>query len=136
MTWWVNKEGVPLFCNFGFELATEARRRAVINGCGPGGWKIDLVPENLLGLSIVDSCNIHDWGYEIGATAEDKAVEDRTFRNNMLRQVEAGTAKNWLARKTLLPLRRALAEKYYQAVSKFGGPAFWDGKDKNKVIIK
>lgn len=132
--WWQNKSGVFLFDNYGYGNAPEAQRKAICNGCGPGGWKIDLVPDSLLGLSIQDSCQLHDWDYHNGKTAADKDVADRTFRNNMLRQIEYGTAKNWLARNTLLPLRRRMAEGYYQSVHKFGGPAFWDGKDKNKII--
>lgn len=38
----------------------EAQRRAVANGCGPGSWKLDLIPDSLLSVDFTDSCDIHD----------------------------------------------------------------------------
>ena len=55
----------------------------ITNGCGPGGWKFDLVPDTIWGLSIKDECNNHDvdwhfaesWaGAMLGNTVFEKAV--------------------------------------------------------------
>ena len=40
------------------ENAEEFKR--ITNGCGPSGWKIDIVPDTIYGLSIRDECNGHD----------------------------------------------------------------------------
>ena len=58
------------------------------NGCG-SGWNAKLVPDTIYGMSIKDCCCIHDYGYEIGKTIEDKQREDRAFLNNMLRKIDA-----------------------------------------------
>ena len=111
-----------------WDLTPEAKAE-ICNGCGTkglGGW---LVPDTLWGLSITEPCHIHDFGYFVGKTLEDKEREDRIFLNNMLRVIEA--ANKWYD-KLLKPLRRMRAMKYYSAVKDFGGPAFWSGKNKSQ----
>jgi hypothetical protein len=62
--------------------------------------------------------------YEVGKTIADKKRADRVFRNNMVRMINSETKYEFLKR---LRLRRA--NTYYKAVEKYGGPAFWDGKE-------
>jgi len=112
-----------LFAPEEYKKLTAAALAAVINGCGPGGWKVDLVPDSLYGLDITDACNIHDYMYYVGETIEDKNEADRVLLNNMLRLIDAGTKHRWLRR-----LRRCRAMIYYLSVKYFGGPAFWDEK--------
>ena len=95
-------------------------------GCGPGGIGDWLVPDTLYGLSIRESCCCHDWGYFIGETQEDKVETDDIFLNNMIRQITDGTKSSWLLKPRL---RRA--KLYYIMVRDFGGPAFWDDKNKD-----
>ncbi len=111
------------------EAAPEVRRIAV-NGCGPGGWLADLVPDTLYGLDVAPACNIHDWMYAAGQTIEDKAEADRVFLNNLLRLIDA--AGGWWV---LRWLRRRRARTYYEAVRLFGGPAFWTGKNPGTHLI-
>ena len=106
-----------------YKKLTQTEAAAITNGCGTGGWKIDLVPDTLLGLDITEACNIHDYMYHIGETIEDKNEADRVFMNNMLRLIDAETKHGWLRR-----FRRRRAIIYYFAVKNFGGPAFWAGK--------
>jgi len=102
----------------------------IVNGCGTPGWKGDLVPEKLFGVSIAEACNVHDWMYWAGEAAEASREEaDRVFLNNMLRIVEAESA-NWLTR----AIRRRLALHYYEAVRDFGAPHFWVGKNSPKTF--
>lgn len=99
-------------------------RAKVVNGCGTDGWKGQLVPETIWGLPVTAACNIHDWMYVAGVSIEDKATADRSLLNNMLRLIESAggfAPLRWL--------RRRGARKYYEAVSHFGGPAFWDSKN-------
>lgn len=115
-----------LFAPASYWTCTEATRREVVSGCGPGrGWKAFLVPETLWGLSIRAACDIHDWMYHLGETVDDKKEADRVFLNNMIRIIEARTRWSWLKR---MRLRRARI--YYLAVCWFGGPAFWARKNR------
>lgn len=105
-------------------------RAQVVNGCGPGGWKVDIIPDTIWGLDISAACNIHDWMYTVGADLAAKDEADRVFLNNVLRLVEA-VGGCWLLRK----LRRIRAKEYYEAVHVFGGPAFWAGKNDKSTLV-
>ena len=98
---------------------------AMTGGCGPGGFGDMFVPDTLWGMNVFPACRIHDYMYGVGETLADKDEADRVFLNNMVRLAKAGTRWNWLRR---LRLRRA--GTYYFFVSKFGGDAFWKGKNK------
>lgn len=108
-----------------------AERKKLVNGCGPGGWKIDLVPDTLWGLDISEACNIHDFMYTVGVDLAAKEEADRVFLNNMLRLIDARGSMRWL--KTL---RRMRARKYYEAVVHFGGPAYWHGKNPQVNLLQ
>jgi hypothetical protein len=100
------------------------------NGCGTEGLNGKLVPDTVWGLSITEACNIHDFMYVVGETIQDKEEADRVFLNNMLRIIEGRTKWRWLS---VLRGRRALT--YYQAVHCFGGPAFWNGKNPERIEL-
>lgn len=100
---------------------------AVVNGCGPGGWKFDIIPDTVFGLSIKEACNIHDWDYAEGSTAEDKRLADYRFKNNCYAIID--NADGWFNR--MLRYHRTIRViEYYEAVQHFGGDAFWQGKEK------
>lgn len=120
-----------LFAPDSYITATAAVRLAVVNGCGPGGWKIDLVPETIWGLDVSEACNVHDWMYQAGSTIADKEEADRVFLNNLLRLIEAAGGC-WILKR----LRRNRAWIYYLAVHKFGGPAFWAGKNPQTTMME
>lgn len=111
--------------------ASERVRDIVANGCGPQGWKVDIVPDTIWGLSIREACRIHDWMYASGIGSYDKAEADRVFLYNMLRTIEA--AGGW---GILRALRRRRARTYYEAVEHFGGPAFWSGKNPQTHVLE
>ncbi len=92
------------------------------NGCGPAGVFGWLVPDTVWFLSISEACNIHDRMYEEGETAEDKAIADRVFLNNIQR---VDRAKGWW----FLKLRMKRVHTYYCFVRDHGGSYFWDGKN-------
>lgn len=98
---------------------------ALVNGCGPQGWKVDLVPDTIYGLDISPICNIHDYMFAVGKTYEDMVVANDVFKNNLKRWIDAHTKWRWLRK-----LRLKRAEKYVRAVETWGGPSFW--KDKNR----
>jgi len=94
----------------------------ICNGCGAADARIDLVPDTIWGLCIRSACEIHDFGYKVGKTIEDKEVEDRRFVNNMVRLIRLYSV--WF----LKSLRLKRAAVYYLTVRYLGGPAFWRGK--------
>jgi hypothetical protein len=110
--------------------AKQEERDAAGTGCGPSSAKIDLVPDTLYGLNVAQACKIHDWEYQYGKSIEDKEKADSRFLDNMLRLIDKYTSNQLL--KTL---RRRRAHTYYEAVKRFGGPAFWENKTpaENKV---
>jgi len=113
---------IELFSPESYKVAGQAIKRVVCNGCGPKGFGSWFVPNTLWGLSIEESCFIHDWMYDEGKTIKDKEEADRVFLNNMVRIIDSESSAIFKA------IRRQRAMKYYSAVMDFGGPAFWDGK--------
>jgi hypothetical protein len=93
-------------------------------GCGPGGLGDLMVPDVILGANMFEACKIHDVMYRSGETLADKESADRTYLNNMIRIIAASPG-SWGLRKA----RLWFAHKYYMAVHKYGGPAYWDGKN-------
>ena len=94
--------------------------------CGPGRGVLEwLVPDHILGVCITPACAVHDFCYSQGCTDKDKCDADVIFLNNMIRIIEAHNGIGFLQR---MRLRRARI--YYEAVSHFGGPAFWSGKNR------
>lgn len=119
-----------LFAPPSYAAAPAEVRRIVTNGCGPGGWLRELVPDTMYGLDVTPACNIHDWMYAAGQSLQEKDEADRVFLNNLLRLIDATGGLWWLKR-----LRRRRARSYYQAVVWFGGPAFWRGKNPAETLI-
>jgi hypothetical protein len=117
---------VKLFAPAGYWALTPEQRADLVNGCGAGkfgGW---IIPDYILGKCITPSCDIHDYMYIVGMTLDDKMEADRVFKNNALRIVACG-AKSM----TLLKARSALVECYYLAVKYFGGPFYWNSKNRD-----
>lgn len=119
-----------LFAPASYVTAGTQTRALVVNGCGPGGWKVDLVPDSIWGLDVSAACNIHDWMYTAGRTLADKDEADRVLLNNLLRLVAAAGGPAWLRW-----LRRRRARTYFDAVRIFGGPAFWTHKNPHDHLI-
>lgn len=107
--------------------ATPAERAEVVNGCGPGGWRLDLVPDDLLGLDITEACNIHDWMYHAGDCEQDRHEADRTLLSNLLSLIRSVYEEPDSSLAAYLT-RREGAWVYYKAVSDFGHHSFWADK--------
>ena len=101
----------------------------VVNGCGPGGWKVDLVPDTILLLSVKESCNIHDWCYSEGSSEDYRLWADDLLHQNLKATIYHAAERSWFAR-ILLPHRLVRAKEYYYAVRAFGSDPFWAGKDR------
>ena len=114
-----------LYAPASFLTASVDTLKGICNGCGAAGAKFDYIPDRIYGTDISAACHIHDYMYHTGRTLEDKDEADRVYLNNMVRLIERDSHK-WY-KPTMLQRRRAL--KYYEAVSLFGGSAYWKGKN-------
>lgn len=125
------KPELKLYSPPSYKRLTSEERDEIVNGCGAAGAKFDFIPDNIYRLNISEACNIHDFMYHIAeATNEAKIEADRIFLNNLLRIIEFNTKSP-----TLKKLRRSRAKKYYKAVKAYGGPAFWDDKNEEEVVV-
>lgn len=117
---------MKLYAPISYWGATEDERKAVCNGCGAkGGVK---VPNTFYGLSIKDSCNIHDWMFKEGTTWADMLFANAIFLLNMTIQIINGS--NWATQ----PLRMMRATKYFLAVVQLGTSAYWVDKEENEEM--
>lgn len=113
---------MELLASESYRQATSEQRKAVVNGCGPGGWRVDLVPDNLFGLCITEPCNVHDWDYnEGGDEAKRKEDDIRLYLNICITVLEAGGP--------LEPARMAGAAAFYRAVRECGSEYFGANHD-------
>jgi hypothetical protein len=98
-----------------YTTASVEQRKAVVNGCGPGGWRFDCVPDSIIHLSIEEACNIHDWMYHEGTKGDEygRKQADQTFFLNLSIIItnEGGV---------LEPIRLAAAGLMYGAVREAG----------------
>ena len=108
-----------LYVPLGFALMPKEARKELFNGCGPAGWKYDIIPDNILGVFIGDCCDCHDYGYEFGTTKEEKDFSDMLLLRNMIRRVNRKSA-NFFTRF----IRRTIALRYYDAVYEAGKSSF------------
>lgn len=104
-------------------------REREYEGCGPGKIGDYFVPDSIFGVSITPACRVHDFMYSVGETIADKEEADRVFLNNMIRIV-SDKSSNRFTRCIML----RIVKKYYQGVKYFGGPSFWDGKNKDNEM--
>ena len=107
----------------GYEKLTASQKRLICNGCG-AAWRIDVVPDNILGLDITEACNIHDYSWFVAKpTWDDFHRANIMFLDNMLELISTGTRWWWLKW-----ARRNRAMTYFNAVEEFGRKIFADEK--------
>lgn len=123
------KPSLALFAPAEYWSTDPQWRAMIVNGCGPGGWKMDVISDSLLLLNVRECCDIHDWMYAHGATLADKQEADRVLLNNLLRVIDAAGGFSILRK-----ARRLKAMAYYWAVCFLGGPAFWFGKNPQNTM--
>ena len=104
-----------------WELSIEERNE-ISNGCGPSGWKYDLVPDTMYGKDVSNACHIHDYMYHIGKVIEDKDIADDIFYKNLLIIVDG----KWY--NPLVYLRQVRAKTYHKSVSMAGKEHFLKNK--------
>jgi len=88
-----------LECDQSFRDASQDLIDATCNGCGARDG-ID-VPDTIWGLSITRACNVHDWDYQRGISAQMKDIADDRFRRNLQKLIDhAYSNSGWLLRFT------------------------------------
>lgn len=102
-----------------YRAASRAEIEARTNGCGPQGWRGDIVADldSLAGLDISEPCRVHDWMYGIGGTFEERLTADIMLYLNIAALVLRTGGP-------LAPVRMAGAAAMYVAV-RAGGAAHW-----------
>lgn len=91
------------------------------NGCGPGNWKLDFVPDHLGEVDFEDACNQHDVLYYLGGTEADRKFADVLLYANIASAI-------LMAGGPMVPLRMAAAIMYYKAVRSCGAEFFGKGQ--------
>jgi len=110
----------PFFAPDAYRALLPEELALVVNGCGPAGWRVDLVPDSLLGLCITPECNVHDWMYLQGGDEAARKLADVTLYLNI-------AAKVLLEGGPLVPLKMVGAMVFYRAVRIAGAEHFGPG---------
>jgi len=80
------------------------------NGCGPGGWKYDIVPDKIYGLSIKYDCNNHDIDWHFAKTWDEAVLANILFKKAVHSRIKNG---KWILR----GVRYVRFMWYYRAVN-------------------
>ncbi len=108
-----------------YDALTAEDKARICNGCGPGGWKVNPIPNNLLGVVVTEPCNRHDMAYHLG---QDKDEGDRDLLANMVTDIiqdfRASHGAGHVVDSALLKARLTLAVDYFIAVF-VGGDAYF-----------
>ena len=96
----------------------------ITNGCGPSGWKFDIVPDTIYLLSIHDECNNHDIDWHFAKTWDDALNANHLF--NLAVQFKITHHA-----KLLRPFRRLRFRWYMLAVNGKKGVAHFQGLKKH-----
>lgn len=125
-----------LYMPEGYTIMSEGSKKNVCNGCD-----FDGVSMSIWGLKVDKAYSICNYMYHFSeATIEAKEEADRVFLNNLVRIINRNTNRFLInfgcikIRNPLLWLRRRAAYSYYDKMKKFGGPAFWSGKNDSKNL--
>lgn len=89
------------------------------NGCGPDGWKGELIPDRLGGINVSEPCGIHDYDFEVGGSEEDFNQANKNFLFNMLTVIHRDDT--WLTNEDVAV---KWASKYYLAICEYGREYF------------
>ena len=109
-----------LHCPDSYLKADPDEIKRIVNGCGPGGWKLDFIPDTIHGHDVTEACNIHDWRYHLGGTALDRFDADLELLTNLI--ILCCDSNGCVDTRDILR-----CNEYFFAVHKLGGRYF--GKD-------
>ena len=111
----LQKKGIYYAPEGYWKLSKEDKKKIKLNKCGGDKITATLVPDYILGVDISEVCNVHDYMYLKGETAEDKKRAEKIFYDNL--QVAVNEKKgNGFVRF----LRRGIASIYAKLASLLG----------------
>jgi hypothetical protein len=99
-------EFAGMICLESYLVLSPEQKKRICNGIGAATGLSSLMPSTIWGLDCSETGNIHDHGYAIGGTANDREVADKVFLHNLRVQISKGS-------KMLRWLRNKRAVKYY-----------------------
>ena len=111
----------PFYAPDAYLELTPEQIAQVANGCGPMGWRIDLVPDSLGGLDISADCSCHDYMYSLGGDEQARRFADVILYCNIAHKV-------LMAGGPLQAFRMAGAGIMYKAVRSCGEDHFGNGQ--------
>jgi len=101
-----------------YKDATPKQRKVVCNGCCPGSWKWDCIPDYIWGVCITSACDIHDWRFHEGGWEDEFKIANNEFLQNIYYSLELNL--NWM-----LPFAKFRARFwYFRMVKKYGRKHF------------
>jgi len=110
----------------GPELRCRMKAAGLLNGCGPkGGMAGKFVPNRVLGLSVEESCDWHDFNYTVGGKEADRVKADWQFYES-IRERAIKITSPWY-RRWSRPFYCFVAWTYYRSVRLAGEPHFHYG---------
>lgn len=74
------------------ENAEEFKR--ITNGCGASGWKVDIIPDTIYGLSIRYECNDHDIDWHFAESWEEALAANLLMKKAVYYKIKS--ASFWL----------------------------------------
>lgn len=98
-----------MVCREGYLSLGADEKRAICNGIGAASGLSKHLPDTIWGLDCGECGNIHDHGYHVGGTEEDRETDDKVFLHNLRTKIKGGA---WLLRHW----RNRRAVVYYKAL--------------------
>lgn len=80
-------ENQGLLAPEGYWNLSEAEKYEIANGCGPTK-ATSLVPDSILGISLIPACDIHDYTYANSHSIKKRKFADDLFLGNMCRLLD------------------------------------------------
>ncbi len=111
-----------LYAPFSYWKTSEIEKKKYVNGCGPKSLPHWLIPDQLLGTDVTESCNIHDWMIKESKTKDDFKIADELFLKNMKLELPQ-------KRGIITILRNALTYLYFGAVRVYSTFTNWNRKE-------
>lgn len=109
-------KNATLYIPANYDKLSDDDKSRICNGVG--SKRFAFIPESIIGVSIHEPANIHDYMYFVGKNLWEKGFADRMFLYNMLVVIQEKESR-------LNGVRKRVAFLYYQAVRGFGTPAFF-----------
>lgn len=139
-----HKYRMVLECHPTFLQISDKFRNAVVNGCGPGSWKYNCVPNRPAGFDFVWTCNGHDWDYFLYGLVAELGVKGKMYADIRARHnwgsVVIQMPKPWWVPGFFEGRWRRhcsdIPQIYYLAVKNLGNGAYFKATEEMKQVMR